>query len=642
MTTLQTKTSDSSIKNNITLLLRKIFVFFFALSLPLFSASAADWVLAGETFTLGQKNSDSASLKKAAELLPQLILEQISLNKMRVIPDSETLDRKLNTLQTERLSLFLELEKEIKARDSLVISEKKPKSLEKKLVEANKKIAEIQEKIEENIKTTDEEIAKFEKTESERPKIESEDENRPENSAGGKEKFAENAKEFFRKMLPMRFFKRDEETKEIVSENVVLYKNDVSALFKASDDASALGKKSYAFSKEVISAKINGLLSGSIVSYGEYIGVTAEIFVYPGAKSIGTVTEVGSVTNLVPLAKRILQNMAPKIANNLPVLIKFDIDSADASKSVTNPVVTIDGVVSKDAEDVVLDSGVHTISIEAPGFESASMSYSFSGDIEFSVVAKLVPVVSGSMNIRLKKFKNGLFYANAIETSELSLENEYSTISVNGKDVLSVFEDSETKERAFVYIPFDLARDGNVLSVSAKTFDRAENIDKRRIEMYIAYSALICSLPFTFYSLGEFDSRNNAYAMNRGDYDDLLKWQKISNATQVVSFVCLGWFAVELVRYLFAANRVLPAEAKIDRKTESYHEKIEILKVKEAERKAEEDAKKAEESESEEESQSEDKEKSDTIEEKEGEENGKSIFFGENQESVQAEEQNKR
>ena len=579
-TTLPTKTSDSFVKIDIEKFLRKLTVFFLALLIPVSFAHAGDWVLAGEAFTSKKSDSASESLKKASEVIPQLILEQISLNKTRVIPDSELLDRKLNTLQTERLSLFLELEKEIKTRDALVISEKKPKSLEKKLVEANKKIAEIQEKIEANLTAADEEIEKMESESSGERKMDGE------GAVGKKE--SKGPYEFFKKVFPVRFFRRDEKTKEIVSEDIAVYKNDVSALFKASEEAAAQGRKSYAFGKEVTAAKINGLLTGTIVSYGEYIGVTAEIFVYPGAKSIGVVSEVGSITNLVPLAKRILQGMSPKIANNMPVLLRFDIDSADSGMSVTNPVVTIDGVVSKNAEDALLDSGIHTISVEAPGFETASISYSFTGDSEFSVVARLVPVVSGTMNIRLKKFKDGLFYADAIESSPLSVESPYSPISVNGKDILAVFEDSSTKERAFVFVPFDLATDGGELLVNAKTFDRADNIDRRRREMYIAYSALICSLPFTFYSLGEFDSRNNAYAMGRGDYDNLLKWQNISNISQVVTFVCAGWFAVELVRYLFAANRVLPAAAKSDRDRESYMQKIESLRVEAANNDADE------------------------------------------------------
>ena len=573
-TTLQTKTSDSSATIDIIEVLRKTAAFFFVLLIPVLFLHADDWVLAGEVFASKQADSTSESLKKAAEVIPQLILEQISLNKTRVLPDSEILDRKLNTLQTERLSLFLELGKAIKTRDSLVISEKRPKSLEKKLIEANKKIAEIQEKIEENLKTADEEIEKL--SMSGRPE--------PEKKAEG----GRSPADFFKRVFPMRFFRRDEESRKIVSENVAVYKNDVTALFKASDDASAQGKKSYAFSKEVTAAKINGLLTGTIVSYGDYIGVTAEILVYPGASSVGVVSEVGSVTNLVPLAKRILQGLSPKIANNMPVLLRFDIDSADSEKSVTNPIVTIDGVVSKNAEDALLDSGIHTISVEAPGFETASVNYSFSGDSEFSVVARLVPVVSGSFDIRLKKFKDGLFYANAIETSPLSLENQYSSISVNGKNVLMVFENSETKERAFAFVPFDLAQDGNTLSVNAKTFDRAKNIDRRRREMYIAYSALICSLPFTFYSLGEFDSLNTAYSMNRADYDDVLKWQRISNISQAATFVCAGWFVVELVRYLFAANRVLPAKAKIDRGRDAYLSGMEEMRVEEAARKAHE------------------------------------------------------
>lgn len=505
-----------------------------------------DWIIAGKKFSLKQTKNSSDSVRKAAEVLPQLILEQISVGKLRVIPNSEILDRKLNELQTERLSLFLQLSKEVKTRDSLVISKIKPKDLEKAIVEAEKKIAEIQEQINENIQKADEEIAKFEKP------LEEKKEN--------------NVFEKFSNEI-LTFFRKDEEEK-IVTENVKLYKDDANTLFTPSDSANEAGIKSYEFSKELLNSKINGLITGTISTYGDYAGVTVEIFSYPGAKSIGQVTDVGTLTDLVSLAKRLVQSLSPKIANSFPVLVDFEIKPENAKMS---SIVTIDGVVySKLNEPVLLDSGIHTISIEAKGFEPLVLTYLFAGQNRFEVKGELIPDSAGEMNIRLKKFLDGTFYANAINSSKFGYFDDYAKLSVNGKNVLSIFEDSYSGQRAFIRIPFDLAQDGNNLVVNAKPFDRAANIDKRRRWMYIAYSSLICSLPFTFYSLGEFTSLNNAYSSNSKnvDYNELQSWQTRSNITQGISIACGVWFAVEMVRYLWAANQVLPAQAKKDKHPE--------------------------------------------------------------------------
>ncbi|MDE6774243.1 MAG: hypothetical protein K2J14_06410, partial [Treponemataceae bacterium] len=98
-----------------------------------FGEEAAGWVLAAQPFTLAQKNAPSASAAQFATVLPQLLLEQISLDGTRVLPSQEVLDRQLDALQTERLSLFLQLSKEYQSRAALVRTHDKPKTLAKAL-----------------------------------------------------------------------------------------------------------------------------------------------------------------------------------------------------------------------------------------------------------------------------------------------------------------------------------------------------------------------------------------------------------------------------------------------------------------------------------------------------------------------------
>ena len=127
-------------------------------------------------------------------------------------------------------------------------------------------------------------------------------------------------------------------------------------------------------------------------------------------------------------------------------------------------------------------------------------------------------------------------------------------------------DDSASSNIAFFRIPQNQAFDGANLVVNAKPFDREANIDKRRRWMYTAYTALLCSLPFTFYYKGEFTAENTAYSQGRGDYDRLTSLQTRSNVCAVISAVCGVWVGVELVRYLWAADRVLPARTKIDKR----------------------------------------------------------------------------
>lgn len=651
------------------------FIFLFFSFFPLFAAtassstssSASDWTISSMEFTFSQTRRRGQSSAEAAKVLPQLILERISSGSVRQIPEKEVLDRKLKELQTERLSLFLQLSKENQTRDALVLSSMSERKLKKSLKEEDGKIKEIEDKIKENLEKVDKEIAEAEKKIRLEENIKSGQlppnpdeakENSSQNGSAksenpedeGKKGFFVRAGDFFRPFA-FPFFHRDEENK-IVEESVVVYKSDPSALFKPSDQAKEDGFSSWTFEKEVTSSKINGLLSGKITSYGDYCSVTVELRTYPGAKIAGTVTEVGMLGELIPLATRIAASLSPKISNTLPVKIEFDVFPEDAREKL---VVTVDGVVQqmlsktragRDAENSILvNAGAHRVVIESEGYEALSVLYNFQDESTFTVKAELVPDAKNQIHIRLKKFKDGIFYANGLESSEVSPENPYGTLTVNGKPALAVFkaapaetekddgneeeeilesnsenqtsqteisQDDKNKETsskdkkaskikkkkvkedksgklepkeesniAFIQIPQNSAFDGAYLVANAKPYDRAANIDHRRRMMYLAYSGLICSLPFTFYNLGNFTAENNAYnssdsnGSRRASYDDVQKWQQRSYISLGVTAVFGAWTVFELVRYLYAADKVLPVKAKVDKKSAKILQQIE-------------------------------------------------------------------
>ena len=606
------------------------------------SSSSSGWTLAAVEFSFSQMKNRTESSSEAAKVLPQLILERISSGAIRQVPETEILDRKLKDLQTERLALFLQLSKENQARDALVLTTADSKKLRKLIKAEDEKIAEIEKQIKENLENAEKEIAESKKNaesakssgknENSAGDVSSDESGESENlsdggfssesetsenaeiseaaeTAGGK-----NGKGFFGGFLhpfELPFFKKNEDGK-IVQESVVLYKSDPSALFKPSDKALEDGFSSWTFESEVSAQKINGLLSGKITSYGEYCSVTAELRTYPGAKVMGTVTEVGMFSELVPLANRIAAGMSAKISNTLPVRIEFDIVPREAAD---DSVITIDGVVQTllskargghDFENSVLvNAGIHRIVIESKNYETMSLSYSFSNGSIFTVKAELAPKVENKINIRLKKYKDGIFYANGLDSAEVSENNPYGTLSVNGKPSLAMFKaisdsapevldgsledsndfDSESSSFAktaknaknkknedgvaFIQIPANSAFDGAYIVANAKPYDREKNIDHRRRVMYLAYTGLICSLPWTFYNLGNFTAENNAYSQgdSRTSYSSVQDWQKKSYISLGVTAAFGAWTVFELVRYLYAADKVLPVKAKIDKKS---------------------------------------------------------------------------
>lgn len=544
----------------------KKLVFAFFISFLAFQAFADNWTLGVMEFSFRQNASRSVSSAQAAQVLPQLIIEQFSGDESRTIPAGESLDRCLKELQTARLSLFLQLSKEYKARDSLVLTETNPKKLQKSLKAQMEKISGIEAQIDEN-------LAEVRRAKDDAaPRIERENAV----SEGRKVEDDKKGGRLFPFQLPFPFFRRDEEER-IVTESVVLYKGDATALFKPSEKALEAGFSSWDFEQEVSGAGINGLITGEITVYGDYCSVTASLRVYPGAQVLGAVTEVGLLSDLMPLANGIARNLDSKIANALPVMLEFDVEPKEIAAAAR---VTIDGVVFPLRKSdgtfenrIIKDAGIHRITVEAPDYEQIPFTYAFVDDSRFVIHANLIPERHGVAQIRLKKYRDGVFHTYGLSQSPVTAEEPQARIEVNSKTVLGVFtvpkenpEDSDSSNIAFFRIPEKSAFDGVNLVVNAKPFDREANIDKRRRWMYTAYTALICTLPFTFYYMGEFTAENTAYSQGRGDYDRLVDLQQRSNICTGITAVCGVWAAVELVRYLWAADRVLPAKAKIDKK----------------------------------------------------------------------------
>ena len=92
--------------------------------------------------------------------------------------------------------------------------------------------------------------------------------------------------------------------------------------------------------------------------------------------------------------------------------------------------------------------------------------------------------------------------------------------------------------------------------------DRMSYIDTRRKWMYGAYSVFMISLIPAFYSNGKFKNSLQLYNNGQEDYAAAQRWQTAMNVTRIVAIGCGVFWGYELVRYLIAANSVLPENAR--------------------------------------------------------------------------------
>ena len=517
-------------------------VIFFSICFSSVYAAQSNWVIGAQKFSFSNDNTDSVS-DGIAVMFPSRILEKLSENLYRTIPENETADRELYKLRQERNSLFLQLSSEIKKRDSLVLGKYSQSELNRKIEEENKKINQIKAKLSENTSRQKELVKILEQLE---PQAASENQNTS---------------------FIVNLFSNDKKTQD---EKIVLYNKDISALFSPSQKAQEAGCKSALFEKEVVNAKINCLINGTITLLDEYVSLTVETYVYPGCTLIDSITEFGSIDDADLIASNIARQLAPAITNSMPVEIKINV-LTELPKNLLK--VYIDNVLYKNTEQAfTIDSGIHFIQFTAEGYKNAGTNYYFEGNKAYEIKVELEKLESKMLFIVPKATLQGDFLVNGQST--VPLKDGASKIIINENSVLGEFitQDNNT---SFFYIPEKKLESGALYTINVKPIDSSDYIEKRRKRMYLSYSILVTSLIPTIAANGKNDDYSKLISdkslvsnlIANNNYDKVEKEYKLWNISSKVfsgiSIACGIWFAYELYRYFSAANSVLPVNSKI-------------------------------------------------------------------------------
>ena len=519
-----------------------VFTFLWASFSPLFGEDGK-WVIAAQKFIYARGQKKNAVTSNIEETIPINILEKISRSLERNIMPNERFERENYKLRTERQSLYLQLSSEYKKRDSLVLNNYSDMRMKSELKAEEKKIKQIQEKLEKNIA---EQKEKYEKAEAQMHLAAGEvddDDNVELNEAE------------LVKNLIKNIFEQSEDL--ITEENIALYKDSVESLFKTTVKVKETDYTEPLFEKEVVSSGINGLITGQITSYGDFISVAVDLYNYPGAKKIGSVMEVGEIKELDLITSEISRQILPMIVNTLPVKFVFSIEPEEAKEKLS---IYVDDVLQKMENDTVsLDSGSHRIQFVSEGYKSAGVTYFFEGNKKYNIEVKFERPVIGHIQLQLKNELPGNIYANA--EPALKFDDRNSQISINGNTILGEFitEDNET---AFFYIPKKQTFDGSAVTLNPKPRDRTEYVNTRRKWMYGAYTVFMISLIPTFYTFGNFQINKDLYSKHQIDFETAKRWQTASNISSTISICCGVFWGIELIRYLVAANSVLPQNVK--------------------------------------------------------------------------------
>ncbi len=484
-----------------------------------FSAEKNTWTLACTEFEFTQNIHDrKSSEQNLSQVLPSLILEQIAEGLIRTTSDEEMLDRSLDSYLTDRQSLFLQLSKEVQLRDSYVLTVPDEKKMKKKIRVQEKKIAEIEEKISKNL-----------------------DDCRLVNEMYLKKKSG-NKNDLNKEVV---------ELLKVKNENVKFYNDDIHALYKFSD--------SKVKEQSLVQDKINALFEGKITVYKNFFSVTVTMTIFPGNKVAATLTEVGSLKDAVSVAKSLASYFMPYITNNLPVKLFFDVKGVETEKVK----LTVDSFVYDVLpKEVTVPTGIHTIKFESEGYDSQTVKYEFKDSPAFKINVEMKKTEFRKLNLVLKNPVPGKMYANGKFLNELSADCMGTIIECDGTPLIGQFRSNNAeKESFFYYVPSDIQLKNTTFIVKGKSVDADTYIDNRRIWMYRAYSLLVLSMPFTLYSKGKYISAVNAYnSRTMTDLNKVYRYEKMYDIATGITIVCAGFFGYELIRYLIAANKVLPAK----------------------------------------------------------------------------------
>lgn len=525
--------------------MRKSNLFFFLilifLSFPVFSeTNSKKWTIAAEEFTFVDSNKKDNVSKAISKTLPTLILEKLDANIIRNVFPDENFDRIQYDLKKERLSLFLQLSGLVKTKDSLILYDYSPSELKRKQKEQDKKIKEIKDKIDNNL----EKLKKAEKEfELEAEKL-SQDNFQQENDFA---KFIDIVKHFF-----------SSKDNLYSKEDLQFYNND--GLYTIPSSLEGKSYDSKEFENAMVNAKINTLLTGTITQISDYYSITVDLYLYPSGKKIASISDVGIAADFDLMCSNIARQLIPIISNSIPVEVFVNIQNEGIDLSTVD--CFVDDILYKNFSDgIIVQSGVHYVQFVCPGYNSISTSYYFEGNKKYNIEVLLEKEEEKTLSIRLTKPISGLFYANGTVGVQDEWQKNKSEIKIDDKLILGNFI-SEFGENAFYYVPKNMIKEGENLSVNLKLYDKGDYVESRRKKMYFSYSLLMVSLIPTFITYGNYYNEARLFNNGFGNYFVAKDWETGYFVSVGISIGCGVLFAYELVRYLIAANQVIPKKAR--------------------------------------------------------------------------------
>ena len=499
--------------------MKKVLLFLLFTFINLSFLLAENWTLGATQFTVEESSftteAEKSSLEIVSKQLPSLILDSLPMNLNRTVNPEEIFQRDLYKIEKEKQSLYSSITNQIKTRDSLFLSYSG--------IELKKKI----ENSEKNIEVSVEKFLEFEKSEKE---------------------------------LVEKFNSDKKKLSKIAT--VSLYQNDSTSLFDFNDSKSK---------DKINSSSIHGFITGKIIPYGNYVKVESVLTLYPEGKILATAKEVGLISEVEFIANSIMNQFLSSVINEELVQTDILIYPQEAGE---NAVLFIeDFVLRGKSNSTNFTPGEHSIRIESPGYETIYFSYNYlAGQNKIiSINMKKVESVETYFTVESKIKKSQFDLSSQIYLNSLFLGDNPVSVMISDKTYIGEIVSNENEDN---YSFFILKNGFNSVNLQNQKTEKGESvvalqvsipeakenlskrIDKSRKRMYWSYGGLILSLPFYYFSKGNYElCLENSSIVNSSS---LQTWKTASDITMYASIGAGVNFLVQLILYLVDANKVVP------------------------------------------------------------------------------------
>ena len=308
---------------------------------------------------------------------------------------------------------------------------------------------------------------------------------------------------------------------------------------------------------------VDGLITGTITRYGDFIHVKADLTLYPGAIKAGSFESAATTKEMDLLASEIAAGILDVVVNTIPVSIAINVqldEGDDAPVSIRvdgNKLSTYKGAESNRR---TYQQGVHEISVSAPGYKDKTFFYDFSDDTFFTVSVTLEKAENIKLSLNLPDAGGYVTYS-AMNAGEAPAD-----VYINGLPLMGEVRSYEGNS-GFFFVERPNAEAGSLsgmeysINLAVRDSDPNEIIEKSRRNMYTAFGLLLISLPVTFISYGRLESAQNSYkaGSQTAEILDEIKKDKIFYFISLGASVALGinW-GIRLGGYVSAANSLLP------------------------------------------------------------------------------------